>query len=466
MGKIKILLFSDDIVGKNMAGPGIRAWEMALSLSKEKDFEVGLACPDFSKINSKDRPELNIFKYSPQKEKELIDFASRFDIFILTGYIFHKFPRLANLNKFIIADLYIPFILENLFVYDSKEFKLEDRQLIHNRDLGVLANLLLNSHHFLCANQRQKDFYTGVIASINKINPYLMKFDKELSKIFTIVPYGIRREKKKKDTRVLRGIIPGIEESDVILIWGGVISNWFDPFILIEAMEEVVKIDPSIKLFFLSTKHPNPLLMKFPKAEEAEKLAAQKKLLNQYIFFNKNWIPYEERHYYFLESDVGVSTHIEHFETRFSFRTRILDYIYFGLPILCSKGDFFESYVEKNSIGITVTPSDREELKKAILLFGDKKLRENFKNNIKRVEKEYYWDTLLVPLKEKLRNLEMQSELMKIEGAGIFPEKDIKEKNESSRKPYKYLIRYQPIKNILPLRFKIWLKRLIYKKNL
>jgi len=466
MKKIKILLLSDDIIGKNMAGPGIRVWEMACSFSREKDFEVGIACPDFSQIDIKDYPELNIFKYSLQKEDELIDFASQFDIFILTGYILLKFPRLINLNKFIIADLYIPFILENLFVYDLKKFKLEDRQLIHNRDLRVLMNLLLNSHHFLCANEKQKDFYTGMLTAINKINPYLLKFDKELSKIFTLIPYGIRQEKRGKDAKVLRGVIPGIKESDVILIWGGVISNWFDPLILIEAMEEVIKINPKFKLFFLSTKHPNPLLMKFPKADEAEKLASQKKLLNKFIFFNKSWIPYNERHNYFLESDLGVSTHSEHFETRFSFRTRILDYIYFNLPIICSKGDFFEKYIEKNSIGITVIPSNREELKKAILSFGDKNLRENFKKNIKRIEKEFYWDKLLVPLKEKLRNSEMQSELRKIEGADIFPRKEIKEKNESYSKPVKYLIKFHSLKKILPLRFKIWLKKLIYKKNL
>ena len=82
------------------------------------------------------------------------------------------------------------------------------------------------------------------------------------------------------------------------------------------------------------------------------------------------------------------------------------------------------------------------------------------------MEQEFYWDTLMLPLKEKLRNLEMQSELRQIEGAGIFPEKATKGKNESSRKPSKYLIRYQPLKNVLPLRFRIWLKRLIYKKNL
>jgi len=466
MKKVKILLLSDDIIGKNMAGPGIRVWEMAISFSKENDFEVGIACPDFSQIDIKDYPKLTFSKYSLQKEDDLINFASKFDIFILSGYILHKFPRLVNCNKFIIADLYIPFILENLFVYDSEKFKLEDRQLIHNKDLNVLLNLLSNSHHFLCANERQKDFYTGMLTAINKINPFLLKIDKNLSKIFTLTPYGIRDEKKKKDAKVLRGVYPGINESDVILIWGGVISNWFDPLILIEAMEEVIKINPNFKLFFLSTKHPNPLLMKFPKADETEKLASKKKLLNKFIFFNKNWIPYNERHNYFLESDVGISTHLEHFETRFSFRTRILDYIYFNLPVICSKGDSFESYIQKNSIGITVIPSNKEELKKAILSLGDKRLRQNFKKNIKRVEKEFYWDNLLIPLKEKLRNLEIQSELMKIKGAEIFPEKEIKEKYDSYGKLIKYLNKFHRIKKILPLGFKIWLKKLIYKKNL
>lgn len=466
MKKIRILLLSDDIVGKNMAGPGIRVWEMAISFSKEKDFEVGIACPDFSNIETEGHPQLAIFKYSLDKEDTLLDFASQFDIFILTGYILHKFPRLVNLKKFIVADLYIPFLLENLFVYDSNKFKLEERQLIHKRDLRVLMNLLLNSHCFLCANERQKDFYAGILASINKINPLLMEFDKSLSKTLILVPFGIRHTKKKKDARVLRGVVPGIKESDVILIWGGVVSNWFDPLILIEAMEEVVRINPKFKLFFLSTKHPNPLLMTFPKADEAEKLASQKKLLNKFIFFNKRWIAYDERHNYFLESDVGVSTHSEHFETQFSFRTRILDYIYFNLPILCSKGDFFESFVQKNSIGITVNPSDREELKRAILTLGDEKIRENFKRNIKQVEKEFYWDKLLMPLKENLRNLEMQAELRQIEGSEIFTEKEIIEKAESFRKSFKYLNKLQPIKKFLPFKFKIWLKKLIYKKQL
>ena len=465
-GKTKILLLSDDIIGKNMAGPGIRVWEMAISLSKEKDFEVGIACPDFSQINNKDLPQLTFFKYSLHKENKLINFASQFNVFILSGYILDKFPQLKNLNKFIIADLYIPFILENLFVHDSNKSKLEDRQFIHNRDLGVLLNLLLNSHHFLCANKRQKDLYSGMLTAINKINPYLMRFDRDLSKIFTVIPFGIREEKKEKDAKVLRGIFPDISESDIILIWGGVLSNWFDPFILIEAMEEVIKVNPNFKLFFMSTKHPNPIVMKFPKAEEAKKLASQKNLLNKFIFFNKNWIPYNERHNYFLESDVGITTHLEHFETQFSFRTRILDYIHFNLPIICSKGDFFEQYIQKNSIGITVTPSNRDELKKAILSMGEKKFRDKFKKNIKKVEKEFYWDNLLLPLKEKLRNSQMLSELKKIKSTEIYTGKETEIKNRYSTNPVSHFYQFYNIKRILPSGFKIWLKRLIYKTKL
>ena len=39
-------------------------------------------------------------------------------------------------------------------------------------------------------------------------------------------------------------------------------------------------------------------------------------------------MPYDERADYLLDADVGVSTHFPHIETEFSFRTRILDYLW------------------------------------------------------------------------------------------------------------------------------------------
>src|SRR5664280_3299763 len=46
--------------------------------------------------------------------------------------------------------------------------------------------------------------------------------------------------------------------------------------------------------------------------------------------------PYTERSDHLLDADVGVSTHFDHVETEFSFRTRILDYLWTGLPIVAT----------------------------------------------------------------------------------------------------------------------------------
>ena len=45
----------------------------------------------------------------------------------------------------------------------------------------------------------------------------------------------------------------------------------------------------------------------------------------RHVFFN-DWIPYEQRAAYLHEADLGVSTHRLHLETHLSFRTRMLDY--------------------------------------------------------------------------------------------------------------------------------------------
>lgn len=49
-----------------------------------------------------------------------------------------------------------------------------------------------------------------------------------------------------------------------------------------------------------------------------------------------------------MEADAGVSTHMSHVETTFSFRTRILDYLWAGRPpMVVTEGDSFAELVER-----------------------------------------------------------------------------------------------------------------------
>ena len=84
------------------------------------------------------------------------------------------------------------------------------------------------------------------------------------------------------------------------------------------------------------------------------------------MFFNEGWVEYEDRQNYLLEADVGVSTHFDHVETEFSFRTRILDYLWAGLPVVATGGDSFADLIEDRGLGVTVPPEDVDALEAAL----------------------------------------------------------------------------------------------------
>jgi hypothetical protein len=72
-------------------------------------------------------------------------------------------------------------------------------------------------------------------------------------------------------------------------------------------------------------------------AWDSRRLADKLGLTDKFIFFNEAWVDYEDRANYLLDADVGVSTHFLHVETTFSFRTRTLDYLWAGLPIVATE---------------------------------------------------------------------------------------------------------------------------------
>src|SRR6185436_9947916 len=97
----------------------------------------------------------------------------------------------------------------------------------------------------------------------------------------------------------------------------------------------------NVRLFFMGVKHPNPDVPEMAAVTRSRNLATELGINGSVVFFNEAWVPYERRGDYLLEADLGVSTHFQHVETTFSFRTRILDYLWAGLPIVSTRGDSF-----------------------------------------------------------------------------------------------------------------------------
>src|SRR4030042_6271411 len=132
-------------------------------------------------------------------------------------------------------------------------------------------------------------------------------------------------------------------------------------------MAEIGKSRDDVKLFFMGVEHPNPEVKKLQLVSKTVSLAKKLGIYDRNVFFNFGWVEYDDRQNYLLESDVGIITHPEHIETRFSFRTRILDYLWTSLPIISTKGDSLSDIIEKERLGITVDANDPESLAEAII---------------------------------------------------------------------------------------------------
>jgi glycosyltransferase involved in cell wall biosynthesis len=203
---------------------------------------------------------------------------------------------------------------------------------------------------------------------------------------------------------VLRGVLPGVAAEDLVLVWGGGIYDWFDPVTLIRAVGRLAGSFPRLRLVFLGTAHPGAGSVDGHATADASAVAADLALIGRHVFFREGWIPYDERGAFLAEADLGVSTHHLHVETEFSFRTRVLDYLWAGLPVVTTGGDALADAVTAAGAGAAVPPSDVDALAGALAeLLGDHAQRERCAAASARLAERYRWPLAAAPLLEFAR---------------------------------------------------------------
>ena len=100
-----------------------------------------------------------------------------------------------------------------------------------------------------------------------------------------------------------------------------------------------------------------------------------------------------------------MSTHHDHVETAFSFRTRILDSFWAGLPVVTTRGDALADVIEAAGAGRTVEPDDVPGLAAAIAeLLDDEAARAAASAASRQLAERYRWSTVAEPLLEFCRD--------------------------------------------------------------
>ena len=387
----RVLIVSHEAPGPVMSGPAIRYWHLARVLANEQS--VCLAVPDEPLLAG---TGFQVAGYQREDGQPLASLAAETDVVIVAGFLLYHYPFLKETGKPLVVDLYDPFILENLEIHSAKP--LETQTEIHAVNLAVLNEQLRLGDFFVCAHETQRDFWLGMLTANERVNPRTLAGDRTLRRLIDDVPFGLPGEAPRHRRRMLKGVYPGIGAEDTVIYWGGGLWEWFDPLAAIKAVVEVARVRSDVRLFFAGTKHPNPDVPPMRMCEAARQLADELGATDRLVFFN-DWVPYEERENYLLEADIGISLHFEHIETRFAFRTRLLDYIWAGLPIVTTGGDAISNLVAEHGLGLAAAPGDVASVRDALLDLLD---RPNFRRNaaprFSALQADLTWERAAGPL--------------------------------------------------------------------
>lgn len=383
-----------------MAGPAIRMIELARQMDDEFDVIVFSPYGGEHKFQLTESDKFHVIVGASRSE--LMEIAHGADVLFIQANVLKQFPRLGRMNKFLIVDLYDPYLFSLLVQYqDDPATASSSYRLMHQ----VLEKHMLTADFFVCASERQRDYWIGRFCALGRVDPAMYKFDPSLRKLIDVTAFGLSEQVPEKSGKGLRADFDQITDKDFVLLWGGGVWDWFDPLTVIKAVSQLSHKRNDIKLVFMGIKSPNPKVPLMKMAVKAQSLAAELGVLNKNVFFSEQWIPYEQRVNYLLEADAAVSAHYDLIETRFSFRTRILDYLWAGLPILTTGGDQLAEMIDARQAGIAIDYEDVSGWVAAIeQLADDRAFKKACAANSSQLAKEFYWSKSAQPLKKFCRS--------------------------------------------------------------
>lgn len=381
-----ILIITPDRLGAMRVGVGMRHWEIAQALS-DRGLKVTLASSQevTGDLAQGDFPVVGL----DGKSGGAIRLARDHSCIMVQGNILKEHPlRWMKLRgKKIIVDMVTPFHIENI-QFSNKEYK---------RSLSIILDSLRKGDAFICANERQRIYWLGVLTAMRRLCKEARDANAEFRTIMDVVGFGVPEQPPVKTKPVLKGVHPNIGTEDFLLIWFGGIWNWLNPLPLVKAVHLAHQSNPRIKLFFSMYRKPGeePQEMAVKTRQLAESLGAA----DRSVFFNELPVPYAERGDYLLESDLGVVIQAANFETQVSARTRALDYIWAGLPLFINDGDEVSSLVRKEGLGLVTESADADCMAEALLRYADdKNLQEQAKGNLAGIRNQFLWSRMVNPL--------------------------------------------------------------------
>jgi glycosyltransferase involved in cell wall biosynthesis len=251
-------------------------------------------------------------------------------------------PRSFLGRHLLVVDGATPLLAELSVLPDSAEIK--QRRLTAAARLPLVA---ARADAILAAGDRQAEWWQQRLHKHRPEVPVLP------------VPFGIPDQPPPAE----RDEVPGVPPSWAVVLWWGGVWPWLDLETLIEARARLGKVPVSIVV--PTAPRPGGSALGFSEDDLLD-LADRHGLQPPQVVPLAHWLPYHQRHRILHRTTLLAVLHHPGREAELSFRTRALDGVWAGVPLLVSEGGAVARLTRENQWG-GVVPTRSPEAAAAAL---------------------------------------------------------------------------------------------------
>jgi hypothetical protein len=377
---------------QTVEGGGMRAWGLADGL-KANGIRVTIAVNNSFPQEIQEHEGVHLANWG--QDQALIDLMNTYDAVIVSYCMGSDSTFIAdNISDSVqlILDAYVPIYVE-VSARESQDIDHEYRHYME--DIQRFNRVLRRGDYFLCANEAQKTLYIGVLASLGVINPRSYRQDRII-----IAPFGIHSVAAESEFNPYKRELGIGSKGDFVALWFGGLYPWFRVEELLAAILELSK-DPSFKFVIVGGKNPfnpNPDFQK--QYDKTLAFAEKHKLVNKTVFF-VDWVDFNKRINWFKHADIVVSLNQPGEENGFSWRTRVMDFVWGELAILTNGGDPLSEDLIRAGAALRLNELSAQEIIQNLKSAQkDPAVLKTIRSRIVDLKKTYYWEALTKPIAE------------------------------------------------------------------
>lgn len=374
----RVAVVSSEPIRPRMGGIGVRYLEIVRHL-RARGHEVLLLSP--AGVAESRACEPGDIEIRPFDRTRLAADLAGSDCAIAQGQLANDL--LLSAPPFPVAvDFYDPYLVENL--HYGASLGLDP----YRNDHASWVLQLSRGDFFLCASEEQRLFYLGFLAAVGRVNPHRVRDDADLRLLIDVVPFGVP-ESLPPHEPVLETAPAGRRR----LLFGG-LYDWYDPWTLLTALEDLQGPDWELLL----VRSPNPESTPQRLFSEVESHCIGRGWWGSRVRAI-DWIPAERRFDLLAEVDLMVAPHRATLETELALRTRFLDALVAGCPVITTAGGTVSRLLETHSAGWVVPPGDAQTLTAALaeVLAGGEAV-ELRRSRGRALARRFEWTKALDPL--------------------------------------------------------------------